>query len=117
MTADTSAEVAGAEYDQIHSLAGAGMPGGWEADPGTTYSHWAYTDALTMIQETGTVWGGNIPANIPANSSAFDSRIYEREEDFDIRPRPGSADRKVASSTGLNRNPMRWISKMAPMTR
>lgn len=75
------AEEAGAHFDQVHSLAGAGLPAGWEETDGTTYDHWAYTDALTMAQETGFVWNGNIPANDPA----FDSQVYDREGDFSMQ--------------------------------
>lgn len=74
----TSAEVAGAEFDQVHSLAGAGMPTEWAADPGTQYFHWGYTDALSMAQWTGTVWN----TKIPSLESSFTSRLYGREGDF-----------------------------------
>lgn len=47
---------------------------------GTAYDHWPYTDVLTMAQETGTVWNGNIPAH----DRAFVSRVYEREGDFTL---------------------------------
>lgn len=62
------------------TLAGAGMPGEWNADPDTSYYHWAYTDALTMAQGTGAVWGGNIPATDPA----FESHVFGRDSDFDL---------------------------------
>lgn len=80
LSAITSAEVNGARYDQVRSLAGAGMPSGWEPREGTAYYHWAYTDALTMFQSTGAVWDGKVPVNEPE----FTSRIYEREGDFDL---------------------------------
>lgn len=76
----TASEVAGAQYDQVHSLAGAGMPEGWAPDPRTTYTHWAYTDVLTMAQETGVVWEGRVPAHEPA----FDSHVYARDGDVEI---------------------------------
>jgi hypothetical protein len=79
-----------AHYDQVHSLAGAGMPADWSANPNTSYHHWAYTDALTMAQETGAVWDGNIPARDPA----FESEVFARDSDFDMRvptaPMPGT---------------------------
>ncbi|GLJ78546.1 hypothetical protein [Microbacterium imperiale] len=76
----TASEVAGAHYDQVHSLAGAGMPAGWEEDRETAYFHWSYVDALSMAQSTSLVWGGNIPSTHPA----FQSTIYERDGDFDL---------------------------------
>jgi hypothetical protein len=66
-------------YDQVHSLAGAGMPAEWNADSNTSYHHWAYMDALTIAQGTGAVWDGNIPATDPA----FTSQVFSRESDFD----------------------------------
>lgn len=80
LAAVTASEVKGAQYDQVHSLAGAGMPEQWDNDRDTDYYHWAYTDALTMAQETGAVWDGNIPAR----ESAFASRVFEREGDFTL---------------------------------
>ncbi|MGZ0069006.1 hypothetical protein [Microbacterium arborescens] len=83
----TSSESGDAHYDQVHSLAGAGMTEAWERDEGTEYYHWAYTDFLTMLQETGMVWDGKIPANDPA----FTSRVFEREGDFTLYlPQPVS---------------------------
>ncbi|MCC4906898.1 hypothetical protein [Microbacterium sp. cx-59] len=63
------AEEAGAHFDQVHSLAGAGIPNGWEEASGTTYDNWGYRDALTMAQQTGLVWDGNVPGNNPAFES------------------------------------------------
>jgi hypothetical protein len=80
LVALASSEVKGAEYDQVHSLAGAGMPSAWSADADTSYHHWAYTDALTMAQETGAVWDGNIPVRDPA----FQSTVYESDGDFTL---------------------------------
>jgi hypothetical protein len=62
------------------------MPSGWDNSSATEYYHWAYTDALTMAQETGVVWDGDIPAR----DSAFSSTVYSREGDFDLYL-PGSA--------------------------
>lgn len=76
----TSSEVAGAQYAQVHSLSGAGMPSEWASGPDTEYYHWAYTDALSIAQETGTVWGGHIPTR----DRAFDSHVYGREGDFSL---------------------------------
>jgi hypothetical protein len=80
LAAITSSEVAGAQYDQVHSLAGAGMPAEWDDRTGTRYHHWAYTDILTIGQTTGLIWDGRIPAN----DEAFSSTVYERDGDFDL---------------------------------
>lgn len=76
----TGSEGAGAHYDQVHSLAGAGMPPGWVADPHTSYNHWGYRDALSMAQELGVVWDGHNPAT----DAAFDSQVYSRDGDFEL---------------------------------
>lgn len=57
----TSSEVAGARYDHVVSLAGAGMPSAWEPRDGTTYSDYRYLDALHVAQWTGQVWNGKNP--------------------------------------------------------
>lgn len=86
LAAATASEIAGAHYDQVHSIAGAGMPSAWEPDPQTAYFHWSYVDALSMAQTAPIVWGGNIPSTHPA----FESTIYERDGDFDLYlPGPG----------------------------
>lgn len=78
LAALTAAEVAGARFDQVHSLAGAGMPTQWHPQEGTIYHHWAYTDLLTMGQQTGLIWNGKIPGR----ESAFTSHVFAREGDF-----------------------------------
>ena len=80
LTAITASEVKHAHYDQVHSLAGAGMPSGWHADPDTAYYHWSYTDAISMGQETGLVTYDKVPSDDPA----FTSHIYHRDGDFDL---------------------------------
>lgn len=80
LAAVTASEMAGAEYDNVGSLAGAGMPSGWEPREGTQYDHFSYTDLLSMGQATGVVWGGRNPGDHPA----FESHIYEHESDFTI---------------------------------
>ena len=62
----TSAEVAGAEFDKVISLSGAGMPPEWEPDPGTTYADLSYEDILQTGQDLGAVWDGNNPRSHPA---------------------------------------------------
>ena len=80
LTAITASEVEHAHYDQVHSLAGAGMPSEWTADPGTAYYHWSYTDAISMGQDTGLVTYDKVPSSDPA----FTSHIYHRDGDFDL---------------------------------
>ncbi|KIU02617.1 hypothetical protein [Frigoribacterium sp. MEB024] len=68
----TSAEVRGATYDKVISLAGAGMPPEWQARPGTTYTDYSYWDFLQAAQRTGGVWEGRNPNR----SDEFDSKGY-----------------------------------------
>ncbi|MFV4913781.1 hypothetical protein PFZ49_09530 [Microbacterium lacticum] len=60
------------------------MPPDWDPRPGTTYAHFAYTDALTMAQQTGAVWGGNNPGTSPY----FQQHHYATPGDFTIVTRP-----------------------------
>lgn len=57
----TEAEELDVHFDQVHSLAGAGMPENWRRDEETSYHHWAYLDILGMAQLTGQVWDGRVP--------------------------------------------------------
>ncbi|NRD27755.1 hypothetical protein [Frigoribacterium sp. VKM Ac-2836] len=68
----TSAEVRGATYDKVVSLAGAGMPPEWQARTGTTYTDYSYWDFLQAAQRTGGVWEGRNPNR----SEEFDSKGY-----------------------------------------
>lgn len=68
----TSAEVHGANYNKVISLAGAGMPPEWQPQAGTTYTDYSYWDFLMEAQSTGGVWGGRNPNR----SDDFDSRGY-----------------------------------------
>ncbi|MEV7827778.1 hypothetical protein [Microbacterium enclense] len=77
----TSSELAGAHYDAVHSFAGAWVPEGWVANGVTTYSHWSYTDFLSMAQDAGLVGSGRNPDVTPG----FVSRIYDRPGDYDVR--------------------------------
>lgn len=90
----TSSEVAGARYAQVHSLSGAGMPSGWTSSPDTEYFHWAYTDALSIAQETGTVWDGRIPTR----DAAFDLHVYGRDGDFSLYLPNGTTAGAIAIS-------------------
>lgn len=62
----TASEIAGAEYDTVISLAGAGMPDGWAPNPDTTYADFSYEDLLQRAQRTDRVWEGNVPRSDPA---------------------------------------------------
>ncbi|KQR64219.1 hypothetical protein [Frigoribacterium sp. Leaf172] len=59
----TSSEVAGARYDHVVSLAGAGMPPAWQPREGTTYTDHRYLDLLQVAQWSGKVWDGRNPGN------------------------------------------------------
>ncbi|MBD8703726.1 hypothetical protein [Frigoribacterium sp. CFBP 13712] len=59
----TSSEVAGAHYDHVVSLAGAGMPSTWQPREGTTYTDYRYLDFLQVAQWSGQVWSGRNPGN------------------------------------------------------
>lgn len=83
LAATTGSEVAGARYDQVHSLAGAWMPADWAAAvEDTVYHHWSYRDFLSFFQDLGVVGAGNVPDT----HEAFDSHIYSRDGDWDIAP-------------------------------
>lgn len=61
----TNSEVAGAHYDLVVSLAGAGMPKEWTPDPTTGYFDLSYLDILIGAQREGYVWKGNNPRTNP----------------------------------------------------
>lgn len=101
LAAVTSAEVAGADFDTVVSLAGAGMPSEWEAQAATDYAHYSYVDVLSMAQESGLVWEGRNPGDDPS----FDSHIYARDGDFDLPLATG-----VNPQTGMpSQNPVPTI--------
>lgn len=62
----TSSEVAGADYDKVISLSGAGMPEAWNPGQDTTYTDLSYNDILQSGQGLGIVWDGNNPREHPA---------------------------------------------------
>jgi uncharacterized protein YukE len=68
LTAVTSSEIAGARYDQVISLSGAGMPPEWKPGSTTTYSDFSYFDILQQAQALPgePVWDGNTPRSNPA---------------------------------------------------
>ena len=66
LAATTASELEGARYDSVVSLSGAWMPPGWEGQSNTAYSHYTYTDFLTVAKELDLVGAGNIPDTNPA---------------------------------------------------
>jgi hypothetical protein len=80
----TSSEVAGARYDKVISLAGAGMLPDWKPQPTTEYSNLFYYDLLVHGQgvvnpytNKGVVWDGNNPIYC----DEFDQHYYRGPED------------------------------------
>lgn len=97
----TAAEVAGARFDAVVSLAGAGMPSTWTPRLDTTYEHFSYTDALSMAQATGQVWEGRNPGRHPG----FTSHIYAHEGDYTMKikaPVPWAPEAQIPA----NRDPI-----------
>lgn len=76
----TGSEQAGTRYDAVHSIAGAWVPRGWEADPRTEYSHWSYTDFLSIAQDLGWVGDGRNPDVTPE----FERHVFERPGDYEV---------------------------------
>lgn len=66
LTNITASELAGAVYDKVISLSGAGMLAEWRPDPRTSYTDFSYEDILHRAQRTGSVWDGNYPRRSPA---------------------------------------------------
>lgn len=65
----TSSEVAGARYDDVVSISGAGAPAEWVKQPGTKYMDFSYDDILQTAQDirvggSGVVWSGRNPRHI-----------------------------------------------------
>lgn len=83
----TSSEVAGARYDKVISLAGAGMLPDWEPRPTTEYSNLYYDDVLIHGQgatnpftNRGVVWDGNNPIH----RDEFDQYFYRGPDDDEL---------------------------------
>lgn len=83
----TSSEVAGAQYDKVISLAGAGMISDWKPQPTTEYSNLFYHDVLVqgqvvpnLITKKGLVWDGNNPIF----RDEFEQHYYRGPEDDKI---------------------------------
>ncbi|MBD8584128.1 hypothetical protein IFT90_06110 [Frigoribacterium sp. CFBP 8766] len=51
-----ASELAGARFDHVVSLAGAGVVPEWAGSPGTEYDSFRYDDALGVVQATGIVY-------------------------------------------------------------
>jgi hypothetical protein len=84
----TSSEVAGARYDKVVSLAGAGMLPDWKPQPTTEYSNLYYYDLLVhgqgvpnLITNTGVVWNGNNPIH----RDEFEQHYYRGPHDDQLR--------------------------------
>lgn len=81
LAAVTSSEVAGARYDHVVSLAGAGMLPEWTPRQGTEYDHFSYWDMLSYGQDTGLVWGGKNPRFV----DDFESHgLYRGPDDLEM---------------------------------
>jgi len=72
-----ASEVAGAQYDHVVSLAGAGAVDDWQPDPETEYDSLRYWDTLGLAQATGTVYAGRNPQSMVA----FEDHVSESDGD------------------------------------
>lgn len=78
----TTSETLGAQYSQVISLSGAGMPENWTPNQLTTYTDYSYFDILQMGHGTRQVWGGNNPRWNPA----FGHDAYYGPAPEDVNP-------------------------------
>lgn len=101
MTILSAAEVAGAKYDQVHSLSGSFLAPDWEPDPATQYKHYQYRNdslnALTTHNE------GNSPKG---QSSVFQQHIYENPNEYGW-----TGHSRIGMGPETNREPLREILK------
>ncbi|MFJ4221698.1 hypothetical protein [Curtobacterium luteum] len=69
----TSAEAAGASWDTVVSLSGAGAPQTWVQNPDTHYADFSYNDILQMAQHVpgNYVWDGRNPRDIGFEHSDY----------------------------------------------
>ena len=72
-----ASEVAGARYDHVVSLAGAGAVDDWQPDPSTEYDSLRYRDALGLAQATGGVYAGRDPQSMVV----FEDQVFESDGD------------------------------------
>ena len=76
-----ASEVAGAHYDHVVSLAGAGAVKGWQPDSSTEYDSFRYEDVLGLAQGTGLVYEGRNPQSLVV----FEPWTYESDGDRGLR--------------------------------
>jgi len=76
----TASQVAGADYDHVVSLAGAGMPDGWYPRPDTEYDAFRYRDSLGVGQMLGVVYENRNPQH----DRAFEDHVYRSEADDEV---------------------------------
>ncbi|MBF4577954.1 hypothetical protein [Frigoribacterium sp. VKM Ac-2530] len=76
-----AAEVAGARFDHVVSLAGAGTIREWLPNEDTEYDSFRYDDFLGAAQATGFVYKGSNPQYIPE----FQQHEYESDADRALR--------------------------------
>ncbi|WP_141677841.1 hypothetical protein [Microbacterium oleivorans] len=63
-------------FDEVHSLAGAGLPSNWQPDPATAYHHCSYFDVLGAARSAGIV-----RVEDSFFETAFDSHVYLRADE------------------------------------
>jgi hypothetical protein len=99
----TSSEVAGAHYDKVVSLSGAGELPDWRKSPTTKYADFSYYDVLQFAQELplngdGPVWDGRNPRD-----SGFDhGTYYDAPLTFKSFPGNGLVSPLLAGMAGLD---------------
>lgn len=82
----TASEVAGAQYDNVISLAGAYMPEGWTPNAETDYQHYSYNDWLAAAQRADNI--SLLPlvgsGDFPGDNGAFDHNVYGAPDNLDL---------------------------------
>lgn len=72
-----ASELAGAHWDHVASLAGAGAVPEWSGSPDTEYDSYRYDDALGVVQATGIVYRHRNPQYL----GEFEQHEYESDAD------------------------------------
>lgn len=72
-----ASELAGAHWDHVASLAGAGAVPKWSGSPDTEYDSYRYDDALGVVQATGIVYRHRNPQYL----GEFEQHEYESDAD------------------------------------
>ncbi|WP_209561081.1 hypothetical protein [Frigoribacterium sp. PvP032] len=72
-----ASELAGAEFDHVVALAGAGAVQEWAGSPNTEYDSFRYDDALGVAQATGNVYRHRNPQYL----AEFEQHMYESDAD------------------------------------